>query len=308
MYSLVNNHSRDTMKKIAVVLSLLSASGAYADRMNIDLQFDEEGKASPEFSVPYSWNEQLFSSLSYSSTSTTNTGSSATTTSSATTIRQDLIQLGLLGYKKDLGALQIAGYLNYEYLTIDKAEFGYGKIQSGANSDLFVVENNVEITSATPSIAADITYNSSLISLRTGASLSIGSTLDVEQDTGFQYQQSAQTKSKKEGDQAASYNVYIDSLFNVTANFGIGINAEYRVLPLDYTVSILNSDLVSFSEQEVSQEDSTLRYSLLFIFKQSVAGMNPSIGITHQELTSDNGASSETTKADFITLGFDQRF
>jgi hypothetical protein len=296
------------MKTRLALLSLIAASHASADRMNIDLQFDEEGKASPEFSVPFSWNEHLFSSLSYSSTSTTNTGESTSTRSSATAIRQDLIKLGLLGYKKDIGALQVAGYLNYEYLTLDKTEFGYGELSIAGNTDLFVIENNVDITSTAPSIAADITYSSSIVSLRSGASVSIGANLDVEQDTSFQYQQSATTKSKTTGEQQTSYKVYAESLFNVTPTFGIGVNAEYRVLPLDYTVSVLNSDLISFSEQEVSQEDSTLRYSLLFIFKQSVAGMNPSIGITHQELTSDNGASSETTKADFITLGFDQRF
>lgn len=296
------------MKTRLVLISLMAASHASADRMNIDLQFDEEGKAAPEFSVPFSWNEHLFSSLSYSSTSTTNTGGSAITTSSATSIRQDLIQLGLLGYKKNFGALQVAGSLNYEYLTLDKTEFGYGELSIGNNTDLFVIENNVEITSKTPSIAADITYNSTLISLRSGVSVSMGSDLDVEQETGFQYQQAAQTKSKATGEQQTSYKVYADSLFNLTPSFGIGLNAEYRVLPLDYTVNILNSDLISFSEQEVSQEDSTLRYSLLFIFKQPVAGMNPSIGITHQEITSDNGSVSETTKADFITLGFDQRF
>jgi hypothetical protein len=296
------------MKKRLVLLSLIASSQVFADRMNIDLQFDEEGKASPEFSIPFSWNEHVFSSLSYSSSTMTSTENASVTNSSATTIRQDLIQLGLLGFKKEFGELQIAGYLNYDYLTLDKTEFGYGELTIAGNTDLFVIDNNVEITSTSPSIGADITYSSDFLSLRTGASISIGANLDVKQDTTFQYQQSAQTNSQATGEQDTSYNIYVESLFNLTPTFGIGVNAEYGVLPLDYTVSVLNSDLVSFSDQDVSQEDATLRYSLLFVFKQSVSGMNPSIGITHQEVTSDNGVSSETTKSDFITLGFDQRF
>jgi hypothetical protein len=296
------------MKTRIILLSLIASSHVSADRMNIDLQFDEEGKASPEFSVPFSWNEHVFSSLSYSSSTTTNTGSASLTNSSATTTRQGLIQLGLFGFKKDVGELQIAGYLNYDYLTLDKTEFGYGELTIEGNTDLFVIDNNVEITSTSPNIGADITYSSNLLSLRTGANISIGANLDVKQDTTFQYQQSAQTNSKATGEQDTSYNIYVESLFNLTPTFGIGVNAEYRILPLDYTASVLNTDLVSFSEQDVSQEDATLSYSLLFVFKQSASGMNPSIGITHQEVTSDNGASSETIKSDLITLGFDQRF
>ncbi len=296
------------MKTRIILLSLIVSSHVSADRMNIDLQFDEEGKASPEFSIPLSWNEHLFSSLSYSSSTTTNTGSASLTNSSATTIRQDLIQLGLLGFKKDFGELQIAGYFNYEYLTLDKTEFGYGEITIGGNTDLFVIDNNVDISRTSPNIGADITYNSNLLSLRTGANISIGANLDVKQDTNFQYQQSAQTSSQATGVQETSYNIYIESLFNLNPTFSIGVNAEFGVLPLDYTVSVLNSDLVSFSDQDVSQEDSTLRYSLLFIFRQSTVGMNPSIGITHQEVTSDSDSFSETTKSDYITLGFDQRF
>ena len=296
------------MKTRIILLSLIASSHVSADRMNVDLQFDEEGKASPEFSMPYSWNEHLFSSLSYTSSTTTNTGNASLTNSSATTIRQDLIQLGLLGFKKNFGELQIAGYLNYEYLTLDKTEFGYGELTIGGNTDLFVIDNNVEITRTSPSIGTDITYSSNLLSLRTGANISIGANLDVKQDTNFQYQQPAQTNSRATGEQETSYSIYADSLFNLTPTFSIGVNAEYGVLPLDYTVSVLNSDLVSFSAQDVSQEDSTLRYSLLFILRQSTVGMNPSIGITHQEVTSDSGSFSETTKSDYITLGFDQRF
>lgn len=292
------------MKKRLLLLSLLAASQASADRLNIDLQFDEEGKARPEFSVPYSWNESLFSSLSYSSSNTTNTGGSQVSDNSATTIQKDLITLGLLGYKKTQGAFEYSGSVNFEYLTLNKSEFGYGEL----NSDLFVIDNNVEITSQTPSIDADITYKSDSFSLRTGASIGIGASLDVEQETEFRYQQAAKTKHKNTGDQKTSYSVYMESLFKLTPSFGIAINAEYRVLPLDYTVSVLNADLASYSEVEQSQEDSILKYSLLFVFGQSISEISPSIGITHEEITSDNGTNSETFKADYVTLGFDQRF
>ena len=292
------------MKKRLLLVSILAASQASADRLNIDLQFDEEGKARPEFSIPYSWNESLFSSLSYTSSSTTNTGGSELSENSATTIQKDLIKLGLLGYKNTQGAFEYSGSVNFEYLTLNKSQFGYGELSSG----LFVVENNVEITSQTPSIDADVTYKSDKFSFRTGASVSIGASLDVDQETEFRYLQTARTKHKSTGEQNTSYSVHFESLFSLIPQFGIAINAEYRVLPLDYTVSALNAGGASYSEVEQSQEDSTLRYSLLFVFGQSLSGMSPSIGITHEEITSDDGSDSETIKADYVTLGFDQRF
>lgn len=295
---------RNIMKKRLLLLSLLTASQASADRLNIDLKFDEEGKARPEFSVPYSWNENFFSSLGYTSSNTTNTGGSQLTDKSATIIQKDLIKIGLLGYRKTQGSFEYSGSVNFEYLTLNKSEFGYGEL----SSELFVIDNNVEITSQTPSIDADITYKSDGFSFRTGASISIGASLDVEQETEFRYLQSAKTKHKSMGEQDASYSVYLESLFNLTPQFGIAINAEYGVLPLDYTVSVINADLASYSEVDQTQEDSTLRYSLLFVFGQSISEMSPSIGITHEEIKSDNGNSSETFKADYVSLGFDQRF
>ena len=294
--------------KTRILFFFLVTSHASAERMNIYLQADEDGKVTPEFSVPHSWNENLFSSLSYSSSTTTTTGDSAITSSSSTTIGQDLIILGILGYKESVGALQFSGSLNYQYLTLDKKEFGYGELNREGNSDLFIIENHVDITSTAPSISADVTYRTDFFSIRSGANVTIGSNLDVEQNTRFQYQEQVASHIQSGSKQKGGYNIYAESEFNLAPSFGMVLSADYRVLPLDYTVSVLNSDLVSFSDQNISQESSTLSYSLLFIMKHSIAGMHPSLGITRKKVTSDDGDLSETTTGNYITFGFEQRF
>ena len=76
----------------------------------------------------------------------------------STTIEREAIAL----YNKDgyVDAVKLAHQKGIQVYLTDLGKDENGCIEYNKESDLFVIDNNVEITSQTPSIYADITYKS----------------------------------------------------------------------------------------------------------------------------------------------------
>lgn len=292
------------MKKlIALTIALLPLT-SIAGEMALDLQFDEDGKATPVTEYAHDWTDTLYSQVKYRSLALTEQDTSKALSRSATSIDEQFVQLSLLGYKqKTENAFWSVGG-GVELIRIINNEFGFGEF----SNEVLVIENDVEITSTRALITTGAGYQSSLFSVKGGVDIKPAGNLSVKQDTVIEY--TSEFSGGADNSYAAdlSYGLNIDGIVFTNLGFDIGFGAEYIFLPLKYELAQVNSSLTGFESASIEQDETTTRYSLRFILGKEYDMGRPMLGITNETLAISSGGETKETTINYLVVGFDKRF
>ncbi len=292
------------MKKILAVAALALPLTSMAGEMALDLQFDEDGKATPVTTYAEDWNDNLFSQVKYRSLSITEADTSTTLTKSASTISEQFVQLGLLGYKNEMGNMNFAVSGGLELMRIERDEFGFGPI----NTQTLVIDNQVEITSTRALITGTLGYNSDMFSVKGSVDLKPAGNLSVKQDTSIEYSTSFSGGEDGSFSTDLAYGIKLDGLLKTNLGFDIGFGAEYDLLPLKYDLATVNNTVTGFDTVSIEQDETTTRYSVRFILGHKTDMGRPMIGMTQETLSIESDGDTSEETINYLVVGFDNRF
>lgn len=286
---------------IALFPSLALASGG----MSVDFKFDEDGKASPETTLPYQWNENWYSEFQQRSITTVEEGDVVNLTDSrrTATIDEDLYKLNFIGYKSSNGDLTYGFTGGVEYIKIQQDEFGFGDL----NSSTVVYENLDEIEIIQAIVGLDVSYSAGAITVGLGLDLIPAGTLELDQDLSLRIANEETANSSSSHSMDPSYGVNADLVVKTGFGFDLGVFADYKFLPLTYDYAILdgsNNLVVS----EVEQEETTTRFGAKVILGQDTGLGRPVFGFTQETVSREVGSDTTDETIGYIVVGLDKRF
>lgn len=292
------------MKRIlTLVLTALPLTG-FAGEMALDLQFDEDGKATPVSTYAHDWSENLYSQVKYRSLAITEMDTSEALSNSATTLNEQFVQLSLLGYKQEVGDLSMSVGGGFELVRIVNNEFGFGAV----GPETLVIENNVEITSTRAMLTAELGYSSDAFSLKAGMDIKPAGNLSVSQDTSIEYTTAFSGGEEGSHSTDLAYGITLDGVILTGLGFDIGLGAEYSLLPLKYDLAQANDSVTGFDTSSIEQDETTTRYSIRFILGKETEMGRPMVGITSETLSVESGGVTTENTIDYLVVGFDKRF
>ncbi len=292
------------MKKLLALAALALPLTSFAGEMALDLQFDEDGKATPVTTYAHDWNEVFFSQVKYRSLSITEADASTTLSKSASTLNEQFVQLSLLGYKKEMGNVNLAVSGGLELIRIERDEFGFGPIAT----QTLVIDNQVEITSTRALVTGELGYNSDSFSIKGSLDIKPAGSLSVKQDTSIEYTTSFSGGEDGSHSTDLAYGLKLDGVVKTGLGFDIGFGAEYGLLPLEYELATANETVTGFNTVSVKQDETTTRYSVRFILGKKTDMGRPMIGMTQETLSIDSDGDTSEETINYLVLGFDKRF
>lgn len=290
---------------MALAFPLTSMAG----EMALDLQFDEDGKATPVTTYAEDWNENLFSRVKYRSLSITESGTVKSLKNSADTLNEQFVQLSLIGYQQKTDSLDWAVSGGVELIRIESSSFAFGPFPT----ETLAIENNIEITSTRALISAEVGYSTDIFYIKGGIDLKPAGSLSVKQDTSIEHGSNEFSGGSDDSHSTdLAYGLKVDGMLKTNLGFDVGFGVEYDLLPLKYDyqqATFDNAGIASgFESASLDSEEKTTRYSVRFILGHKTDMGRPMIGMTQETLTQEaDGESSEET-INYLVLGFDRRF
>lgn len=293
-------------KHLAIVIATCLPALSIADEMALDLQFDEDGKATPVSTFAKDWDDSktFFSRVKYRNLSITEQDTAQSLSRSATTLNEQFVQLSFVGYKLKTDNTYYALSGGVELIRIENSSFGFGPF----GSETLVIENDVEITSTRALVSAEAGWNIGEFYIKGILDLKPAGNLSVKQDTAIEYTTSFEGGTDGSHSTDFSYGLSIDSLIPTGLGFDIGLGFEHSLLPLKYDVAQVNNTLTAFETAQIEQDETTTRYSLRFILGKETDMGRPMVGITNETLSIESGGETNDTTINYLVVGFDRRF
>ena len=286
----------------ALAPSLAMASGG----MSVDFKFDEDGKASPETTLPYKWNENWYSELKQRSLtiSETDVFTGADNPRSAASIQQDFYRVNFIGYTSGQAGLSYGFTAGLEYIKLSQDEFGFGDISSSLVA--YELTQDVTITQAITSF--ELGYSTSLVDVNLGFDLVPAGTLTIDQETSVRPDVTEVGSNSSSHSMDVSYGLNTDVLLKTGLGFDLGLFAEYKFLPYTYDYAVLNGTRDGFVVEEIEQEETTTRLGVKVILGQDTGFGRPVFGYTQETLSQEVDGESTDETIGYIVVGLDKRF
>jgi len=277
-------------------------------RMNISISQDNNGNTNPNIQFPITWNENLFSELSYSSYSTTTVQDliSATGKSSSYTKNNDLaLSMNYLYNLTKEHTFTVGMLLNYKNSSGN--EFGYFEVNATTNS----VNVDVKYRELKVGIKGDYTYRGDQIPLnfRLGFILYPLRKLNLEQnlvmsgDIGEGFYKSTSTQN-------ISYEFYIAIKYPIYDDrFFFGIDAYLNNSPLEYDSIVLDPDTNKYATANITHEESISKVNYKLLYKQfKDSNLNYVLGYSKQRVHIKLENNENNQDQDMLILGLERRF
>lgn len=290
---------------------LIYAYAGQADRLQVNLNTDEDGNTNPDLFIPVYWSDTLFSGVGYYSSSSYETGNVnggiIVDSRVGTTTDEKRFKLNLISYEMKTGAMTYALGADYEQITIDKHEFGY----LDYTSDVSAVENNIEIDVVRTNLNADATYRTNSLYARLGLSLSPSSTLSVDQTTVVKPLLSGTGTSSSSNSQEMSYDIAFKGGYKLSPLMTLIVQGIHSYLPLKYDLAVAGSGS-TFVVQEQDTEQTTTKSMVKLAFNLDAFSkeLSPSIGFGSESvaMTDNNEDETDTVTNSLVMIGFEGRF
>jgi hypothetical protein len=313
------NKSRNSTLATLLTCIALQAIAEYNidDRFVFDLVQGDSDSVNPSTFIPIAWNEHWFSGFGYSQIKTITqdaiTGFADSKVSSSTTDRRT--RLNFISYQDSISdSMSYSIGADYDFSKIEKTEFGYFHLVSGAVDDYIAFDNRVDIDVSGIDIRGDLTWGkkSDFALARLSMIFAPSNTLDVDQSTDFKPIVPATGTSTSSVKQDPGYLLRLESRFRVFPILNIGLEAGYELLPLKYDVAVFDpTTLNSFTTARIDVHEQTTRVGIRFIFQyETVGNLYPVIGFFNRKVKVEDQVNgfSESTSDNFYTLGITGAF
>jgi len=287
------------------------ASQEFSTRIALDLQMSEEGNINPELFIPFNWDHNWYSGISFKSSNLLTHGELDGFSDSklSTSISERAIQLNIINFEDNYKEIEYSIGASISETSIDKSEFGYFYFNNGVIDEFVAFDNTIEINVTGLSVHADVFFSNSRKSskYRISGELTPSNTLKVQQNTYFKPIVPTGANNHSSGTQSVAYTLKFESNHNVNSLFKAGINMKYEVLPLQYELQQLATTADSFQKIVIDTKETSTEIELRIVFNHEVVdGLHPVIGISSVNATIKDQISgqSESNTATLFTIGF----
>ena len=291
------------MKKIKLItiFSLLafSASALHAERdelnrLDFDIEKDENGGFRPNLSIPIYWNDNLFSSVGFSDKTKMldEKLNNVSDSHRAVILDQQNFVLGILAFESDPAPISFSIGVHYGLTKIDKTEYGYYTSQN----KLYAFENNIEMEKKGFGFNGDLTFGQpeDVRALRFSVGLSPFDTLDLEQSTMINPITTTPLKSNGSKKQDLSYQLKVKFRQDIGIFGSLVADASYAVLSLNYDLRRLKDISGKYEDVEIEAKETTTWYGIKYKFPKSFfLTMSPTIGIGRELVQLSDNLSTD---------------
>lgn len=294
------------MRHLLVAAALLPSLAFASGEMSVDFKFDEDGKASPETTLPYQWNENWYSELKQRSLtiSETDVFTAVNNPRSARSIEQDFYRVNFIGYKSATDGLSYGFTLGLEYIQLAQDEFGFGD----QNASLVAYELTQDVTITQAITSFELGYDSARVDANVGFDLVPVGTLTIDQEASVRPNVNETGSNSSSHSMDLSYGVNANLLYKTGWSFDVGLFAEYKFLPYTYDYAVLNNTGDGFTTEEVEQEETTTRFGVKVVLGQDTGMGRPVFGYTQETLSQEVDGTSTDETIGYIVVGLDKRF
>lgn len=292
------------MKKITGLILLVASASTLAQGLRVDLQVDEDGKVSPETSLPYFWSENLYSELRFRSTSVTNDDTSRILERSTTTLDEEYKRIDVIGFRSQQQETTWGFSAGVELIDIERREFGFGSVSNNA----LTIDNSVDISATRLLIAGSYQLDSDFIRLNASANLAPAGSLEVNQDTHIGYTSTLSTSESNSNNMSLSYGAELDLLLRTGTGFDVGLNLQYDFLPLEYELGIVNNTLSAFETATIEQDHTSTRIGAKLFLPEYQDMGRPVIGFTQEKIDVEQDGDRTSETLNYLVFGLDKPF
>ena len=306
------------MKKIKLLLlSILIATTVIANDTLTQINFeqDNDGNFNPNIFVPINWNNDYYSGIGYTSSTSKDIGklnSFADSKNGAVSTKNDTT---INWITRKISNYSIGIQTNIQ--KINNNEFGYihdtTDIFGNGNDYWIAFDNDIELDILKTSIYADYSKNIKDIFLRISTNISPSTKIDVKQSTLFKLLVNNIGSSTSSTSQDLSYSLKFEAYYNTHSFVNLGFEYSYNFNPLKYNIAQLayeNSNYI-FKTNTIDTDEITTKYIAKLYFDKKVIGdLNPSIGFgkISKEVKDNNTNKVTTENNNIISIGFEKRF
>lgn len=292
------------MKKITALILLAASTSTFAQGLRVDLQVDDDGKVSPETSLPFFWSDTLYSEIRFRSTSVTNDDTSKLLDRSTTTLDEEYKRIDIIGFRNQKEKNTFGVSTGIELIDIARREFGFGSVSNTA----LTIDNSVDISATRLLLSGSYQLNGDFINLIASASLSPAARLEVSQDTHIGYTSSISTKDSNTSSMSLSYGAKLDLLMDTGTGVDIGLNIQYDYLPLEYDIGIANNTLSAFETATIKQDHTSTRIGAKLFLPEYQDMGRPVIGFTQEKINIEQDGDSSSETLNYLVFGLDKQF
>jgi hypothetical protein len=283
---------------------------------NLALQVSEEGSISPEFFIPYQWNNVLNSGFGYYSDSSTEidqvSGLSQSRKSNST--QQQVIRLNGLTYAEHIKNINYSIGAGVNWRKISNEEFGYFYL-AGQVDDWIAFDNKANIRVIQPLVNGLIGWQwQKNTQLKLAIDLYPLNQLSVKQSGRFKPIVENESTLKSNDSQKLSYRLGIDLQYKLKW-LNIGLSLSREILPLTYQYQKLtyNSESNKFTLVDSTSDIEELTEEIMIkinIEDIKLFGLPLSIGYGKQRFVSNDLIEKEQTTetVTVYSLGVEQWF
>lgn len=261
----------------------------------ISFKFGDE--ISPDLNFPMFWSDHYYSCIGYSSLSdqtTDSLGGDYGDNRISVLTRENVVDLGLIGYFYSSIDYPFNLSLNYKMYKIYNEEFGF--FQFPADNSYQTTNNHVNLDLSTLLLDFGFQHNFKNVNFMFTGQVSFYSQLNLNQDIWIKplVNSAGQTRSSSSQPLAYSYGISLD--------YGaIALGFEWDILPLEYDSLVLGPDSGGFNFLKSRNE--TLRVTNDIYFKYSFNNYFPgAIGFNSRKVISDINGSKTFYNESYLTL------
>jgi hypothetical protein len=297
------------MRKIFILLFIstlfifaIEQNQIQTERNSLRMDIDDSQSFSPTFNYIFNWQkENFYSGLSYDKTQFFFDETSSTYDHKKTTQTNENLNLTLIGYEKDFGSNSIGLSAIFNYLKIDKNEFGFRITDT---SELFFdneVKLNIYRLNLTLKYFRQLNSN---LKFYLNASFHPFTKLNLEQKTLINLVQSDYEKLNSSNNLDLSYDLEARILYLISQEWTLELSGKYSFLPLKYSSLTLDSNLNFISDEVQTDEKNYLYFAKIITPLEILENSFFSFGLGKKIFEIEE----EIEKVQLYFIGLDSKF
>ena len=302
--------------KRKLLTGLILLSSLQADTFTqISFEQDSDGNINPNIFIPLNWNDNYYSGIGYTASTTKDIDKLDNFTNSKNGMVSSKKDMTLNWITKKIGNYSIG--MMTTILKIQNNEFGYINDTDnlfGKGSDyLIAFDNDIELNIIQTGLYMNYQRSLNKIDFRVSTTLYPSRNIDVTQSTMFKPLVAKNGTSSSTTSQNLSYNIGFETMYNSDSFINIGFEYSYKYEPIKYDIAQLGTNGTNyiFKTNTIDTDETTTKYILKASFdKKMLGGLYPTIGFGKVSTeTIDNKTNKSTTiDEDIISFGFEKRF
>jgi len=307
--------------KFSLLLTIILFTSHLAAKENsikgviVNLNVNEEGAVSPDFFIPYYWNNQLYTGIGYQSWEDTSQDAVDGYSESRISENNKFSQwrLSLLNWQSKPKPFMFTLGAELQQTEMNKYEFGYIHFPDNLGGEWVAFDNDVNVKVIQPTINAGMrwTNQANTLAVFIEGLVTPLSLLDLDQKTEFKpiINDTGISSGRNKQDLSWEINSNMEYKTDIFADLGFSVSYEY--LPLSYDLATLdynsNTSAFSFSTSNIEIEQIVMTWEVELILKVNILGdAKPKIGFGQRITNIKDKVSHDSEKLtdNLISIGF----